>query len=89
MLKIVDYYPNTKIPFPLKELEKFGFKYDKDEDEWTTGKEWEEIVVVFKDKQIGVFIDTEYWKCFTENYTLDLLFDLIQAGLVEKVEEEK
>ena len=40
--------------------------------------------MVFKDKQIGVYIDTEYWKCFTENSTLDLLFDLIQAGLVEK-----
>ena len=86
----------------LKELEKFGFKYD---DEFGVGiyakSEWyEEEVndpVYGKTKQsfckgISLFeddreiIDSIYSTQTKMDY--DTLFDLIQAGLVEKVEDK-
>ena len=87
----------------LKELEKFGFKYD---DEFGVGmyvksKHYEKEVndpiygksnELFSDR-ICIFEDTR--KIITDNYSLqnkmdyDTLFDLIQAGLVEKVEDKE
>lgn len=88
MLKIVDYYPNTKIPFPLKELEMFGFK------------EQENFCLLYCMGILVCGVRKSNREIFNYRYTLsgdvndtfnifDLLFDLIQAGLVEKMEEEK
>lgn len=79
MLKIVDYYPNSKIPFPLKELEKFGF--EDSSNSYIKVKANANWVVRKKDRIIE--FDTCYglW-----TRALTDLFDLIQAGLVEKVE---
>jgi len=84
MLKIVDYYPNTKIPFPLKELETFGFKWDED---------YKEYYIFSKDKDEKLWVThkkhllIEDFSGFSMVEYLDIIFDLIQAGLVEKVEE--
>lgn len=83
MLKIVDYYPNTKIPFPLKELEEFGFV------------EQGNMYILFCMDILVCGIHKSNRKIYNYIYTLggavndtfnifDLLFDLIQAGLVEK-----
>lgn len=79
MLKIVDYYPNTKIPFPLKELEKFGIKQ--------YGQHYNAITK-FSIPYLSILNECgRKIVCYT-NEDLDVLFDLIQAGLVEKVEEK-
>ena len=84
----------------LKELEKFGFKYDSEFDVgmYIKSKHYEKEIndpiygkskELFSDR-IVVFKDDR--KIITDNYSLqtkmdyDTLFDLIQAGLVEKVE---
>ena len=73
----------------LKELEKFGFKKAKSTDgeifyypvAWNYGLYVELTVNI--DKTIS--LDVNYEDFYTEN--IDILFDLIQAGYVEKVEE--
>ena len=106
MLKIVDYYPNTKIPFPLKELEKFGFEpeiinyplfkinnktiaYKKTVHE--NDNSGAIIEVNCNDRKI--YINADLYKIYQNPLfndifilNLDIIFDLIQAGLVEKVE---
>ena len=75
----------------LKELEKFGFKFVKVKrvDEFDYYYEIEQ-----SDETLTVFVkDKSIWTCSNNfaGYTdtiFDVLFDLIQAGLVEKVEEE-
>ena len=90
MLKIVDYYPYTKIPFPLKELEKFGFEENQreyvkwEEDEWIS----EAICVLKEKREILIYLDSEYYKCYCGNNVLNILYDLIKAGLVEIMEEQ-
>ena len=66
----------------LKELKvKYNLAYDSDSDE-EAGWFYETL-----DKD-GVFIDMFNGRINgIDNSTLDLLYDLIQAGLVEKVEE--
>ena len=73
----------------LKELEKFGFKKTKSTAgeifyypvAWNYGLYVELTVNI--DKTIS--LDVNYEDFYTEN--IDILFDLIQAGYVEKVEE--
>ena len=71
MLKIKD-------NFDLKELEKFGFKYNAE-----TKHKNETYEVELKEGAIVVFI----WNREIFAQDLDGLWDLIQAGLVEKIEE--
>lgn len=79
MLKIKD---NVK----LEELEKFGFEFGR------VGNRWEKGLLVFavfsknyrKNMHIKIGGDIIV---YTEK-GLDILFDLITSGLVEKVEEE-
>ena len=77
MLKIKD-------DVDLKELEKFGFKLEEDSYEYNTCKD--------KDGFSGFTIDID--DKLINNYSsvgrknLDVIYDLIQAGLVEKVEKE-
>lgn len=80
MLKIKD-------NIDLKELEKFGFEYV----EIRYGKEYHllvggEILSVVEDNR-GVYIQTEnIWNIAEDS--LGVLFDLIKADLVEKVEND-
>ena len=82
----------------LKELEKFGFVYE----EYDVTEEDDEEPVIFKyyrngntykDYWITVDIDTRILddecanKMYAEIVPADLIYDLIQAGLVEKVED--
>lgn len=81
----------------LKKLEEFGFKAKYDED---TGKIYKYIyeykfcetkklaIKVQKDFHLrGQYNYVEYWKVeLIEFKGLDKIYDLIQAGLVEKVE---
>ena len=68
----------------LKELEKFGFKVDRYnlQYEYHAKNNFKDsIVIKVENKKIG----------FYQNYngkSYDTLFDLIQAGLVEKVEDK-
>lgn len=68
----------------LKELEKFGFKYYEKGEFWCIEKYYSDAnIFVNKDKTID--FEDEWWGKDFE--LLDILFDLIQAGLIEKVKE--
>lgn len=80
----------------LKELEKFGFKYDKYGDlckELKIKEQFDEVAVLsvcidLTDKRylrrIGLITNGTY--CF--DYELEILYDLIKADLVEKVDDK-
>lgn len=82
MLKICD-------DIDLKELEKFGFKYDEELGNWykhCTGTFNKFIVLTIDDidccrGQIVFYNDS----AFNTTLYLDTLYDLISAGLVEKI----
>jgi len=76
----------------LKELEQFGFKIDKtlvaryklaNTEIYSRVTDDSELLVVIN-KEIRIYVDDEYYECFTSQNTLDVLYDLIEAGLVEK-----
>lgn len=80
----------------LKELEKFGFKPKYDEDTGEIKKYVKKaqysncfIISFEKDQKIlGNYEIVNYWGLYIEKVikeTIDLLYDLIQAGLVEKI----
>lgn len=79
MLKIKD-------DVDLKELEKFGFEFSN------VGNRWNKDLYVFGvfsnnyRKSINIKIDKDITVYNSKG--LDILYDLIQAGLVEKVVEE-
>lgn len=65
----------------LKELEKFGFRTEDDD-----GFIWcepNEDIVINPNRYILVYADDEQGNC-----SMNILYDLIQAGLVEKVGDE-
>ena len=72
----------------LKELEKFGFMYDK-------GYEWQDIICykyVDDDYCIEAFKDEIRMYIFEDGLFIDvpeILYDLIKADLVEKIGEDK
>lgn len=79
----------------LKELEKFGFKKGKIYCFYYYSKElyedWVKIAICkplqdFKDKQIFLDCIEDETYIYLDEYS-EILFDLIQAGLVEKVVE--
>ena len=73
MLKIKD-------DVDLKELEKFGLKYKKDEDDFEM-YEWISETAYTHD-----YVDVFVWnREITVGDANDVLYDLIQAGLVEKI----
>ena len=70
---------------PLKELKKFGFELEKRNNqywEYRNGKGT--IYYVFINRKISIYMD-KYSDTYNAN---DILFDLIQAGLVEKVSDK-
>lgn len=69
----------------LKELEKYGFKYDK-------GYEWQNVICykyVYEDYCIEAFKDEIRMYIFEDGLFIDIpeiIYDLIKDGLVEKVD---
>lgn len=90
MLKIKD-------SVDLKELEKFGFKYEKKKYYIETARDLmysETDGAVFPvNKRLAIYVNVNDRKiiitknivCWQNQSKVDVLFDLIQAGLVEKV----
>lgn len=87
MLKIKD-------DIDLKELEKYGFVNDEIDGrkvkikKMMTKEKWNSEIVEIDliTGQLQIFIDDEYYENYTESDTLDFIYDLIKADLVEKVE---
>ena len=85
MLKIKD-------DVDLKELEKFGFKNKKEKYEWYEYKNKFIEITIFLNlenecENKTIFILTNQ---YNRNYAnIDIIYDLITAGLVEKIEERK
>jgi len=66
----------------LKELEKFGFKYDNNMHEYEMGYIFNGYISIEKnDRLIKPIYDENMWIDID-----DILYDLIKADLVEKVE---
>lgn len=85
MLKIKD-------SVDLKELEKFGFQLNEDEtyyEQEIDGNWWDLRVVNVEERWLENYTEEVGYWAFTDNdEILEIVFkDLIQAGLVEKVEE--
>lgn len=91
MLKIIDY-------MPLTELEAYGFKKDKTKYYIETPRDlmYSEKYAVFpKSKVLAIAINIKTRKItctknivsWQDQTRIDLLFDLIKDGLVEKVED--
>lgn len=86
MLKIKD-------EIPLKELEKFGFSINKNQATYQNA--YEEYIYIYNNKKIEIELERSYdildigglgcCHCIS-NILLNTIYDLIQAGLVEKVE---
>ena len=86
----------------LKELEKYGFKKHKRDDKYVIVSKWvmenyyDERTEKYSPHSMPIINVTEtldgskridvILRCGFENMTLDLLYDLIKNGLVEKVE---
>lgn len=81
----------------LKELEKYGFVNDeiygrkvKIKKMMTKEKLNSEIVEIdLITGQLQIFIDDEYYESYTQSDTLDFIYDLIKADLIEKVESDE
>lgn len=76
----------------LKELEQFGYIYENDKEnryyKKITDKEGNykyEFVEIYDDRLIHIYIDDEIYQGWTALETLDVIYDLIQAGIVEKI----
>jgi hypothetical protein len=69
----------------LKELEKYGIKYFNEDSEHIEGCEYE---CENKNMEYGYMLIPQYNREIRVGGSgIDLLYDLIQAGLVEKVKE--
>lgn len=76
----------------LKELEKYGFKYNEILDEYVieiaTDRRGAFVeLVIDKDKKIRIAFGGQDTGDVGEDYIDDTLYDLIKDGLVEKVKE--
>ena len=99
MLKIAKYNTITGEKIDLKQLEKYGFTYyngwlykDYTPTEYQTYLDYVEVRI-WKNREIYFMYcyddekDTYFFRKQEYKYGLDLLYDLIKDGLVEKVEE--
>lgn len=92
MLRIVEYNKITGKKVDLKELESFGFEY-KENKRIPQNSIWnyEDYLEVKGNKEqiyIRAFDNREITVFSSCGKAIDKLYDLIQAGYVEKVEEE-
>lgn len=84
MLKIKDNYD-------LNNLKKYGFKHEKGMtllsswDFWELNLNWAECNIATKDRVIDFFNFNEDYICNIDD--LDVLYDMIQDGIVEKESE--
>ena len=78
----------------LKELEKYGAIYDIETKEYyfkINGSEYLEIPADKESKfykQVRLYIEDEYYNCWTSINSFDKLYDLIKADLIEKVDDK-
>lgn len=75
----------------LKELEKFGFKYKNEYDDFyelDLKDNRTYIIVDTKDREIGIC--TSLYGDLPAQYinNIDIIYDLMKAGLIEKVEDK-
>lgn len=73
----------------LKELEKYGFKYDKEMSEpynkcYSCSEKWQKILIIEDDADLRIYETMWNSNC---QFINNVLYDLIKADLVEKVEE--
>lgn len=79
----------------LKELEKYGFVNDEiygrkvKVKKMMTKEKWNAEIVEIDliTGQLQIFVDDEYYKIYTNSDTLDFIYDLIKADLIEKVDD--
>ena len=69
----------------LKEIEKFGFKYNENHNDYFVTQDNNTYISICCQDRIIDFVDEWYGKDFE---LMDYLFDIIQAGLIEKVKEK-
>ena len=81
MLKIKD-------SVDLKELEKYGFIKEPDSHNYLFEIDNSEYLVLESGIYIRLYIDDEYYCCYSGKNIFDKIYDLIQADLVEKVEDK-
>ena len=80
----------------LKELEKYGFVNDKiygrkvKVKKMMTKEKWNAEIVEIDliTRQLQIFVDDEYYENYTNSDTLDFIYDLIKADLIEKVSDK-
>ena len=87
MLKIAEYNKITGKKIELKELEKFGFEYDNDlsdnfEEVYSVKIEYQKLCVMKSDGTIFLYEPFNSNAFILKNI---ILYDLIEAGYVEKV----
>ena len=75
----------------LKELEKFGFKKDEDlsndlETIYSVTQEYQKLCLHWEEKDLFLY---EPFNSNTFFFKVDILYDLINAGLVEKGEKDE
>ena len=79
----------------LEELEKWGFVDDEiygrkvKVKKMMTKEKWNAEIVEIDliTGQLQIFVDDEYYEIYTNSDTLDFIYDLIKADLIEKVED--
>ena len=80
----------------LKELEKYGFVNDEiygrkvKVKKMMTKEKWNAEIVEIDliTRQLQIFVDDEYYENYTNSDTLDFIYDLIKADLIEKVDDK-
>ena len=80
----------------LKELEKYGFVDDEiygrkvKVKKMMTKEKWNAEIVEIDliTGQLQIFVDDEYYENYTNSDTLDFIYDLIKADLIEKVDDK-
>lgn len=80
MLKIKD-------DVDLKKLEKYGFIQEPySNNDYIYKIDLSEYLEIKNNKQIKLYIDDEYYCCYSGEITFDKLYDLIKDGLVTKID---
>lgn len=75
----------------LKELEKFGFEYDEELSErddkcYSCTEKWQKVLLFENDRDVRIYETIWDSNC---QFVNNVLYDLIKADLVEKVESEE
>ena len=92
MLKIAEYNTKTGEKIDLKELEMFGFHIGHKSNTYDGKCNFipaDNIRTSSKEKKITIGFNTDIWfdnESYYSNQYIDTLYDLIEAGYVEKVE---